>query len=74
MSADLKKEKANYDFIDSLRFIAIITIVIEHSYMWPKSLYFNTLNEQWIQTLTMQIFKFGTVTFYILAGFLIGDK
>jgi len=74
MSADLKKEKANYDFIDSLRFIAIITIVIEHSYMWPKSLYFNTLSEQWIQTLTMQIFKFGTVTFYILAGFLIGDK
>jgi hypothetical protein len=72
MSDDLTKK--NYDFIDSLRFIAIITIVIEHSYLSPKSIYFNTIGEQVIQTVTMQLFKFGTITFYILAGFLIGDK
>jgi len=68
------KEKVNYDFIDSLRFIAIITIVIEHSYFWPYSIYFENLGEQIIQTITMDLFKFGTITFYILAGFLIGDK
>ncbi|MFD2284775.1 hypothetical protein GJU39_12470 [Pedobacter petrophilus] len=74
MQSTIQKEKANYDFIDSLRFIAIITIVIEHSYMWPPSIYFQTRGEQLIQTITMELFKFGTITFYILAGFLIGDK
>jgi hypothetical protein len=74
MSESLKPEKINYTFVDSLRFIAIITIVIEHSYLYPTATYFDTLGEQWIQTLTMQLFKFGTIIFYILAGFLIGDK
>lgn len=74
MSKIAETEKLNYDFIDSLRFIAIITIVIEHSYMWPASVYFQTQSEQIIQTITMEFFKFGTITFYILAGFLIGDK
>ena len=64
----------NYSFVNSLRFIAIITIVIEHSYLYPKSTYFDVYSEQWIQALAMQLFKFGTITFYILAGFLIGDK
>lgn len=68
------KKKINYDFIDSLRFIAIITIVIEHSYFWPSYQYFKSFDEQLIQTITMELFKFGTITFYILAGFLIGDK
>ncbi len=74
MPLNLKQEKINYAFVDSLRFIAIITIVIEHSYLYPKSMYFSETGEQWIQAITMQLFKFGTITFYILAGFLIGDK
>lgn len=74
MTTELKQDKINYAFVDSLRFIAIITIVIEHSYLYPDSMYFDALGEQWIQTITMQLFKFGTITFYILAGFLIGDK
>jgi hypothetical protein len=74
MSIEVEPKKINYAFVDSLRFIAIITIVIEHSYLYPKTMYFSALGEQWIQTITMQLFKFGTITFYILAGFLIGDK
>ncbi|UKT63813.1 acyltransferase family protein [Pedobacter mucosus] len=74
MPTTLQKEKINYDFIDSLRFIAIITIVLEHSYVWPEPKFFTTLGEQSIQLFTMQVFKFGTILFYILAGFLIGDK
>jgi hypothetical protein len=69
-----KEEKLNYDFIDSLRFIAIITIVLEHSYIWPEPKFFKDVYEQSIQLFTMQVFKFGTILFYILAGFLIGDK
>lgn len=68
------KSKVNYDFIDYIRFIAIISIVIEHSYFWPIGLYFKDLPEQVIQTFSMQIFKFGSVIFFLLAGFLIGDK
>ncbi|WP_316735287.1 acyltransferase [Pedobacter aquatilis] len=74
MPETIMKDKINYDFIDSLRFIAIITIVIEHSYFWPSYQYFKNIDEQIIQTITMELFKFGTITFYILAGFLIGDK
>ncbi|RZL47054.1 MAG: hypothetical protein EOP00_13105, partial [Pedobacter sp.] len=74
MPVEFKQEKINYTFVDSLRFIAIITIVIEHSYLYPTSMYFTDPGEQWIQAITMQLFKFGTITFYILAGFLIGDK
>ncbi|WP_231491033.1 acyltransferase [Pedobacter sp. Leaf170] len=74
MSDPIKKEKLNYDFIDSLRFIAIITIVLEHTYMWPEPKFFKDVMEQSIQLFTMQVFKFGTILFYLLAGFLIGDK
>ncbi|MCZ4223762.1 acyltransferase family protein [Pedobacter rhodius] len=74
MSTSIQKEKINYDFIDSLRFIAIISIVLEHSYLWPEPKFFTDVYEQSIQLFTMQVFKFGTILFYILAGFLIGDK
>ncbi|MFC4212088.1 acyltransferase family protein [Pedobacter lithocola] len=74
MLSPIKKEKLNYDFVDSLRFIAIITIVLEHTYMWPEPKFFKDVYEQSIQLFTMQVFKFGTILFYILAGFLIGDK
>lgn len=68
------KNKVNYDFIDYIRFLAIISIVVEHSYFWPATVYFKDLPEQLIQTLSMQIFKFGSIIFFLLAGFLIGDK
>lgn len=35
---------------------------------------FNTLNEKIVQILSLQVFKFGTIIFFLLAGFLIGDK
>jgi len=69
-----QKKTINYDFIDSLRFISIIAIVIEHSYLYPKNTYFSEPGEQIIQATALQLFKFGTIFFYILAGFLIGDK
>lgn len=68
------KNKVNYDFIDYIRFLAIISIVVEHSYFWPATVYFKDFPEQVIQTFSMQIFKFGSIIFFLLAGFLIGDK
>ncbi len=69
-----KQNKVNYEFIDNIRFIAIIAIVAEHSYFWPTNLYFKPLHEQLIQIFSMQLPKFGTIIFFLLAGFLIGDK
>lgn len=35
---------------------------------------FNTLPEKFTQIFTLQLFKSGTIIFFLLAGFLIGDK
>lgn len=63
----------NYDFIDTMRFIAMIGIVMEHSSPF-LGLKLTTLHDQIIQTVSLQFIKFGTIVFFVLAGFLIGDK
>lgn len=51
----------------------MIGIVMEHS---SPFLGLNIINfhDQVIQTVALQFIKFGTIVFFILAGFLIGDK
>ena len=63
----------NYDFIDTMRFIAMIGIVMEHAspFLGLKLVH---LSDQIIQVFSLQFIKFGTIVFFILAGFLIGDK
>jgi peptidoglycan/LPS O-acetylase OafA/YrhL len=66
--------KKNYDFIDTIRGIAMMSIVGEHcsavgDYAFPA-----TAANYWTQLCLMQFNKFGTVTFFLLAGFLIGEK
>jgi hypothetical protein len=62
-----------YDFIDSLRFISMVSIVMEHSsLLLGKN--FTTFPQQIAQVTSIQFFKFGTIIFFILSGFLIGDK
>lgn len=68
-----KSEEKNYGFIDTMRFIAMISIVMEHSSPF-LGLKMSTLHDQIIQTAALQFIKFGTIVFFILAGFLIGDK
>lgn len=63
----------NYDFIDTMRFIAMIGIVMEHSSPFLGLRLIN-FQDQVIQTIALQFIKFGTIVFFILAGFLIGDK
>lgn len=63
----------NYDFIDTMRFIAMIGIVMEHSSPF-LGLKLTNFHDQVIQTVSLQFIKFGTIVFFILAGFLIGDK
>ena len=72
-TSNINSPKINYDFIDSLRFISMFGIVMEHSSFFFGAK-FNTLNEKIVQIFSLQVFKFGTIIFFLLAGFLIGDK
>lgn len=63
----------NYKFIDSIRFIAMMCIVMEHSSPL-LGLRFPNFPNQIVQTCALQFEKSGTIIFFILAGFLIGDK
>lgn len=51
----------------------MIGIVMEHSSPFLGLKLIN-LQDQIVQTLALQFIKFGTIVFFILAGFLIGDK
>ena len=67
--------KKNYAFIDSIRCIAMISIVMEHAMSLASSLYHpKNHSELLILSFISQIGKFGTICFFLLAGFLIGEK
>ena len=72
---NLKNEappKKNYDFIDAIRGIAMMCIVAEHSlgsYIFP---YMSA--KYWVYISLIQVIKFGTIAFFLLAGFLISEK
>lgn len=69
-----KPSKKNYDFIDSIRAIAMICIVAEHCFYLGNIYHPTNPHNFWIYSCMMQVTKLGTMTFFILAGFLIGDK
>jgi len=66
-------KKRSYDFVDHIRAIAMIAIVAEHSLSAGVALTPGTDKVDAYYILT-QLTKFGTITFFLLAGFLIGDK
>jgi surface polysaccharide O-acyltransferase-like enzyme len=67
--------KKNYDFIDAIRAIAMISIVMEHSFSFSAEQYnpADSLSKLTF-TVIIQLIKFGTIAFFLLAGFLIGEK
>jgi len=67
--------KKNYDFIDNIRSVAMISIVMEHCFSFNEKLYIPT-DQLSITTyaVVIQFIKFGTISFFLLAGFLIGEK
>lgn len=64
--------KKNFDFIDSIRCISMMGIVWEHSAMGIFS--YKDQSSTLIQSFTIQGFKFVTIAFFIIAGFLINHK
>lgn len=66
--------KKNYDFIDHLRCISMISIVADHCFNFDTYSFKLTAPNFWVYAFNVQIAKFGTVIFFLMAGFLLGDK
>ncbi|AZI25270.1 acyltransferase [Pedobacter sp. G11] len=70
---DLPKKK-NFDFVDSIRCIAMMGIVMEHSTYNGTYIYAGFPATHITYMSLIQLPKFGTAAFFILAGFLLGSK
>jgi len=69
----LSPTKKNFDFIDSIRAIAMFGIVFEHSSAFWFIKY-SEPSDQLIQAGYMQLAKFATIVFFLISGFLINYK
>lgn len=66
--------KKNFDFVDSIRCIAMMGIVMEHSTYNGTYIYEGFPTAHIVYMSLIQFPKFGTAAFFILAGFLLGSK
>jgi hypothetical protein len=71
---DQARPKKNYDFISAIRGIAMMGIVAEHCVTAGNYTYPFGSAKYWVYLTMVQLTKFGTITFFLLAGFLMGDK
>lgn len=65
--------KKNFDFVDTIRCISMIGIVFEHSEVFGVANY-ASFYTSFAQAAGIQFFKFATVAFFLIAGFLINHK
>src|SRR5689334_3986973 len=77
MDIEVKKEtapvKKNFDFVDTIRCISMFGIVFEHSaVLWGTK--YSTIGDTLLQVITMQFWKFATIAFFLIGGFLINYK
>jgi hypothetical protein len=66
-------KKSIFDFVDHIRCLAIMAIVAEHSLAYGRPLAIHS-NKYWVFVSLIQFLRFGIVTFFMLSGFLLGDK
>ncbi|MES2427881.1 MAG: acyltransferase [Bacteroidota bacterium] len=71
---DQAPPKKNYDFIDAIRGISMMGIVAEHCVTAGNPTYPYGSPKYWTYLIMVQLTKFGTIAFFLLAGFLIGEK
>ncbi|MCX2586145.1 acyltransferase family protein [Pedobacter sp. MR22-3] len=66
-------EKKNFNFVDTIRCISMFGIVFEHSaVLW--GIKYSATCDTWLQVVTMQFWKFATIAFFLIGGFLINYK
>jgi len=63
----------SFNFVDTIRCISMMGIVFEHSAtLWGSN--YATDGETFLQIAVMQFFKFATIAFFLIGGFLINYK
>lgn len=65
--------KKNFDFVNTIRCISMMGIVFEHSHIVQAPMY-NTASATITEAGVIQFFKFSTVAFFLIGGFLINHK
>ncbi|CAM4262671.1 Acyltransferase family protein [Pedobacter westerhofensis] len=65
--------KKNFDFVDTIRCLSMIGIVFEHTEVFGSANYVSFYTSL-LQASVLQFFKFATVAFFLIAGFLINHK
>jgi hypothetical protein len=64
------RDRTNYIFVDNIRFISMAAVVAMHSTLGFGSLIGVDSN---LSVALIQPFKFGTIGFFLISGFLMGD-
>jgi len=67
------KKRKNFDFVDTIRCISMMGIVFEHCTTIGNANY-ESIFSSMFQASLMQFFKFATIAFFFIAGFLINHK
>ena len=74
----IAKQSINYPFVTLIRFISMIGIVWAHTCLYigysNEEDFLNKIGHVELYIPFMQIFKFGVICFFIISGFLLGDK
>lgn len=70
---DNTEKKKNFDFVDTIRCISMIGIVFEHSSAVATGIYSKPF-DTFIEVGLIQSFKFSTIAFFLIGGFLINYK
>ncbi|WP_129714305.1 acyltransferase [Pedobacter sp. SYP-B3415] len=73
-SAQNPAKKKNFDFVDTIRCIAMMGIVFEHCTYHGNRIFPDHDQRNYIYIGLIQLSKFGTIAFFLLAGFLLGDR
>ncbi|HEY0177198.1 MAG TPA: acyltransferase [Pedobacter sp.] len=66
-------QKKNFDFVDTIRCLSMLGIVFEHTEEFGAANY-ESFYTSMLQVSVMQFFKFATIAFFLIAGFLINHK
>ncbi|MBC7914842.1 MAG: acyltransferase [Pyrinomonadaceae bacterium] len=66
--------KVNFSFVDNIRCIAILAIVIEHTSFLGSYVYAQSSSAYWPYITSLQLVKFGTIAFFIIGGFLFSEN
>lgn len=66
--------KPAFQFVDNIRCIAMLAIVTEHTSYLGSYTYTSSSSPFWAYLTSIQLVKFGTIAFFIIAGFLFAEN